>query len=583
MRADILSVISTDTDASRPRDEHLDAVAESSDAMSRIAELLETCPASRLVAGAPDTRPMIVPESVPVRRERCLDPRVFDTLVPDDYAVLIGALDESRCTGHGRARIHFAVPDSETVTIDVFDTVREFDAVLCVLSVDDPQSGFLDLLGGYEVVPRRSRLTQDDLGLILAVDEPLARALGYGPGELVGHRSIDFVHPDDLHNGVQGWRELLGDPAHPRLERMRYRARGGEYVWFDVMQMNRLADDGVIVWTFADVSGEIAAQQRVVEREQLLHQITESLPLGVVQVDANGVARHTNSRLAAVLGFPLLSHLDDVCQYVSAADGAALRNALAAVLGGQDADVRVTVTPPQGRARVCEVNMRCLSGNSVGGGALVCFTEVTEAVRLQQQLVYQASHDALTGCLNRQAVLAFLEEDLARGEGALGAVFIDLDLFKLANDRHGHAAGDQILGVVGRRLRGLLRSGDAAGRLGGDEFLVVFRDVSSVSEARMLGDRVVAALTCDIKIADATVHVTASVGVGWARRETVTGDEIVAHADAAMYAAKSNGGRACVVYQAPEVPRQEARSNLWPAGPVRGVPPTSGSPAKMTG
>jgi diguanylate cyclase (GGDEF)-like protein len=209
---------------------------------------------------------------------------------------------------------------------------------------------------------------------------------------------------------------------------------------------------------------------------------------------------------------------------------------------------------------VCEVNLRALAADSGAGGVLVCFTEVTESVRLQRQLERQATHDSLTGCLNRQAILAFLAERLAAGEGTnVAALFIDLDLFKMANDRHGHAAGDEMLSVVGSRLANLLRSGDAVGRVGGDEFLAVFCDVASLAEAQKLGYRVAAALSCDIHVAGAEIPISASIGVSWSPGASVTAEEMVARADSAMYAAKSVGGRASVVHAITGVPRQLVR------------------------
>jgi diguanylate cyclase (GGDEF)-like protein/PAS domain S-box-containing protein len=504
---------------------------------------------------------MTVPDQVPVPRDKCLPARIFDTLLPDDYEPLIAALERCRTTGQAQAPVHFSIPDPETVTIDLFDTLDEFDVVLCVLTLDDDESPFLDRLCGHDIAPSRSRLVQDGVGRILAVDEALERALGYGTGELIGRRSTELVHPEDFAAISGSWRAVMREPAHPRLERIRYRALDGSYSWFDVTQFNRLAADQVIVWTFADVTGDIAAQQRVAEREQLLHQITESLPLGVMQVDAAGRVRHTNRRLAAVLGFSVVAHIDEVGDRVDTDDKAVLKAALARALGGEDADVRVTLTPLHERVRVCEVNLRALAADSGAGGVLVCFTEVTESVRLQRQLERQATHDSLTGCLNRQAILAFLAERLAAGEGTnVAALFIDLDLFKMANDRHGHAAGDEMLSVVGSRLANLLRSGDAVGRVGGDEFLAVFRDVASLAEAQKLGHRVAAALSCDIHVAGAEIPISASIGVSWSPGASVTAEEMVARADAAMYAAKSFGGRASVVHPVAGLPRQLFRA-----------------------
>ena len=251
----------------QPVDSSADRAAAS---LAQVTDLLRTRPSARLTAGAVDSRPMPVPDYVDVPREKCLPAKIFDTLDPADYEGLIEALAAARSGGRGRTQIHFLIPDAEPVTIDIFDTIEGFDVVLCVLTLEDEESTFFDRLAGHDVAPRRSRLSQNSIGTILAVDESLDCALGYAIGGLVGHRSTDFVHPDDLVALGDSWRAVMNDPASPHLERIRFRAQNGSYVWFDVMQTNRLASDGVIVWTFADVSGEIAAQQRIAEREQLL-------------------------------------------------------------------------------------------------------------------------------------------------------------------------------------------------------------------------------------------------------------------------------------------------------------------------
>jgi diguanylate cyclase (GGDEF)-like protein/PAS domain S-box-containing protein len=530
------------------------------DALCQIHELLRTRPSARVLAGAADSRPMPVPQNVPVARDKCLPAHVLDTLNPADFEPLIDALARCRSTGWGRARVHFSLPDAEIVTIDMFDTLGLFDVVLCVLTLDDDESTFLDRLANHDVAAPRRRLTQDAVGVIVNVDDGLEQLLGYAAGDLRGRRSTDLVHPEDYAHVSDSWREMMREPSHPRLERLRYRGKDGSYLWFEVLQANRLESDGVIVWTFTDVSGEIAAQQRVAEREQLLHQITESLPLGVMQVDAAGAVRHTNRRLAAVLGFAVVAHIDEIGEYIEGDDKDLLTDALKGALGGADVDVRVTLAPRHERVRVCEVNLRALDGEGGAAGVLVCFTEVTESVRLQRQLEEQATHDSLTGCLNRRAILSFLEEQLAGEDGAqVAALFIDLDLFKMANDRHGHAAGDEMLSAVGSRLTNLLRPGDAVGRIGGDEFLAVFRDVATLAEAQKLGHRVATALSSDIRIAGAAIPSSASVGVSWSAEAAVTAEEMVARADAAMYAAKSTGGRASVVHQVTGLPRQLAR------------------------
>ncbi len=523
-----------------------DGCDTSQDRFSQVMAILDAVPSARVLAGARDSRPVTVPTELPIPRHRCLLPQALDALDPRDIGGLIEALDECRRVGYGRAELRFLVPDPEPVTIHLFDTCDQHEVRLCVLAVEDAESEFLDRLNERQAAPPRLRMTQDRFGAIVDIDESLERLLGYRDGEMVGNRSSDYLHPDDNAAGYSNWVRLLDEPSQPRLQRLRYRAANGKYLWFDITFTNSLAGDGVIVCACVDVSADVEAQQRVAERERLLHRLTESLPLGVVQIDAEGQVCHANDRLAVVLGFPLESDIAELADRVQPDQRRLLEDAVRTVLQGEDVDVQVLIAPARGRPRVCQVNLRCLAGEDGQGGALICFTEVTEAVRLQQELERQATHDALSGCLNRTAILKFLTEqlkaDASNPEGP-AAVFIDLDRFKVANDRYGHAVGDEILAAVGGRLRNILRPGDAVGRLGGDEFLIVFRHVGSRDEADRLGKRVSSTLASDIKLAVGTIWSSGSVGVSWSDDPNVTADEMVAAADSAMYAAKRSGGR----------------------------------------
>ena len=509
--------------------------------------MLEAVASARVIAGARDSRPMDVPADVPIPRERCLPPQALDSLDPRDIGGMVEALDECRATGYGRADIRFLVTDPEPVTIHIFDTCDQHEVRLCVLAVADPDSTFLDRLTEQQAAPPRLRMTQDRYGTILDVEEPLERLLGYRNREMVGRRSSDYIHPDDVAPGYSNWVELLNEPAQPRLQRMRYQSANGTYRWFNITFTNRLETDNVVICSCADVTGEVEAQQRVAERERLLHRLTESLPLGVVQIDADGRVCHANDRLAVVLGFPLEKAISELADRVDPDQRDMLEEAVATVLAGADVDVQVTINPGRGRTRVCQVNLRCLAGEDGGSGALICFTEVTEAVRLRQELEHQATHDALSGCLNRTAILNFLAEQLkadAQNPDGPAAVFVDLDRFKAANDLYGHAVGDEILAAVGGRLRNILRPGDNAGRLGGDEFLLVFRHVGTAIEAQRLRDRVNAVLASEIRLAVGTISCSGSVGVSWSADPKITADEMVAAADSAMYAAKRTASRA---------------------------------------
>ena len=124
----------------------------------------------------------------------------------------------------------------------------------------------------------------------------------------------------------------------------------------------------------------------------------------------------------------------------------------------------------------------------------------------------------------------------APGEGS-AVIYVDLDEFKSVNDRLGHAAGDCLLVAAADRLRGAARKGDAVGRLGGDEFLVICPRVESSAQAVGIAERVAAATEAMVDVGTGVVELRTSVGVAWTT-EAIDADEFLAQADSAMYESK---------------------------------------------
>lgn len=195
-----------------------------------------------------------------------------------------------------------------------------------------------------------------------------------------------------------------------------------------------------------------------------------------------------------------------------------------------------------------------LLGASLQRSVRVLSGSIVEREQLQGRLVHQANHDALTGLANRAALVAELGEvhRQDRADGAQTAVvFIDLDDFKRANDRYGHAVGDEVLRVVGRRLQAEVAGSGVVARLGGDEFVVLVRPVSDWHVPVGLARRLVRAVSEPMSIDDHWIRVGASAGValsGSARARDGAPLDLLRCADLAVYSAKRRSGDAVSVY-----------------------------------
>lgn len=165
-----------------------------------------------------------------------------------------------------------------------------------------------------------------------------------------------------------------------------------------------------------------------------------------------------------------------------------------------------------------------------------------------RQLRHLATHDALTGLPNRVLLDDRLTQAMAHADrdGRSFALMVcDLDRFKLVNDSLGHAAGDELLQEVARRLSGLVRSTDTVARMGGDEFVLLITTIDYADDAKRLATRAVEVLQEPVRIAEVDVHTSPSIGIAFYPADGNTIEAMMAHADAAMYCAKQRG-RGCV-------------------------------------
>jgi diguanylate cyclase (GGDEF)-like protein/PAS domain S-box-containing protein len=162
----------------------------------------------------------------------------------------------------------------------------------------------------------------------------------------------------------------------------------------------------------------------------------------------------------------------------------------------------------------------------------------------QQRLDRMAHHDQLTGLPNRHYLATFLPEAINEARAAnqmLGVVFLDLDRFKHINDTRGHETGDKLLQEVARRLKACVRDSDVVIRMGGDEFVVVFRNVKSYDEVTHGAKRINDCLNKSIVIDQHPLQTTGSVGVSLFPRDGADMGELLKHSDTAMYQAKDRG------------------------------------------
>jgi len=292
----------------------------------------------------------------------------------------------------------------------------------------------------------------------------------------------------------------------------------------------------------------------------LLHDFEQNAAEALWETGLDGCVAHHSPRLAALLGLdeammracPLLELLARI-----GADVSPLRTAMQAERPFKD--LRLSAASTHGPRHWSINGKRLLDDDGHTAGWRGVIADVTEQVMAQERLQHLAHTDSLTGLANRFTLHGALRAAMAQRR-LVALLALDLDHFKLVNDTLGHAAGDRLLQTVAARLLACRRDGDLVARLGGDEFAVLVLGQGDV-DVHGLAQRLVEVLDQPVEIGGRSLRASASIGVArWAEGD-VSADDLLVHADIALYAAKE-AGRARHATYSPDLGDRNRRSVL---------------------
>ena len=332
---------------------------------------------------------------------------------------------------------------------------------------------------------------------------------------------------------------------------------GGPWMRYQAVRLG----DGVAI-TISDISTLKATQERHAKLAEFNDSIFQSAPFSIIATDTSGLITAMNLAAERMTGYSRhelvgkfsLTHLHDARELAKAANsletaGMAVSEEFdvltAGAARGEMEEKEWTCIRHDGTKIPINLAVRAIFSDSgeVTGFVGIAF-DITERRRMLDHVTHLATHDQLTGLAGR----ALLQEktmhavELARRYGTKVAVFIvDLDQFKRINDSLGHLAGDQILLETAGRLKRAVRASDTVARVGGDEFVVVMPDITSMAVVEQCAVNLVKKLGPEIAIDGQLVHVSASVGVCVYPDFATDARHLLKRADVALYTAKENG------------------------------------------
>lgn len=383
------------------------------------------------------------------------------------------------------------------------------------------------------------------------ISPSVTELLGFEPDELLGRHTAELVHPDDRERVAALATSWHDDAVH--RYRARFMAADGAAHWMEVtVRAVRATDGEVTAWVGAarDVTAEHRALELLRESERRYRLLADSSTDAVLLSNTATDVVWVSPAAREVLGWDPeqlvglraadFIHPDDMPGVADAVSRSAET--------GQPVRLRYRWRQPDGSYRWVEAGGRPFVDDEGVPRRVVHLRDIDDQVRMEQELDFRATHDHLTGLLNRGEVLQRLAALLGEPHdgGALAVAYLDLDTFKHVNDTRGHAAGDALLRETAARILACLRGDDLVGRIGGDELLVVLRQVRDAADAAGVAEKLRLCAREPLALDDGHVASTVSVGVALAGAgETV--DSLLARSDRAMYRAKEAGGDAVAV------------------------------------
>lgn len=319
-------------------------------------------------------------------------------------------------------------------------------------------------------------------GEFLRVNPAYCAMLGYSADELAGMRFQDLTHPDDVERGEADGTRVVRAQSDGFRQRKRYVTKSGRALWVDVSVAGVRAADGSfrhLIVQAVDVSAEVANFEALQRAARDYQTLAENASDVVMRVDAGGLTEWISPSVRTVLGWdPELLVGTPSISLVEHEDRSTVLSIREAVLhGGRTATAVARFRTTRGTTlEMSGTGRAVLDEDGAVVGQVIGLRDVTEEMAIRRELDHRASHDALTGVVNRDEMLRRLTDRLGRDatvDDKVGLVFCDVDELKVLNDTWGHARGDAVLVEIAEALQGAVRRHDLVARLSGDEFVIM--------------------------------------------------------------------------------------------------------------
>jgi diguanylate cyclase (GGDEF)-like protein/PAS domain S-box-containing protein len=407
-------------------------------------------------------------------------------------------------------------------------------------------------------------------------NKQFASLVGCSAEELLGRKLVDLVPPEYTELVADNMRRrLLGEAAAERYEIDLTGMQGqNSRLELSTWPIDHEGEQALLIVGVEVLPTQTVEALQPTERRGRARLALESLPEALITIDNDGKVEHLNPAAARLLGTDAASAagkaLEEVVHVVEESDRKLLTEPVKQALEvGTPLNLgpRAVLIRGASGERLIELSaapIRVETGESLGVVALL--HDVTEVRGLARQMSYQATHDALTGLLNRRDFERRVQDAIEtahRGDSPHVLCYLDLDRFKSINDSSGHQAGDAMLREAAKLLRDAVRDSDTVARIGGDEFGMLLVGCP-LEKARQIADDVHRAVK-DFRFVwkDKIFNVGISIGLVEIAHDSGSIEELMAAADSACYVAKRQGGHVAVYSARDEMFARQTGEIQW--------------------
>jgi diguanylate cyclase (GGDEF)-like protein/PAS domain S-box-containing protein len=404
----------------------------------------------------------------------------------------------------------------------------------------------------YRLLVERMRegLAQaDNDGVLDFVNDRFCEMVGYDREELVGmHGDLLLAYPEDI--------TLMREKTRLRMRHVtdqyevRVRRKDGTIIWLEIGGAPVVDAAGNVIGSIGvhnEVTERRLAEEALRESEARYRLMAENSTDMISRTSNRGILLYASDASRRLLGYEPSELVGrSFFDFVFDADREEVRHLSSLIHESGPTTFAYRVEKKDGSLVWFETTSRSIHDITTGKlrEVIGVSRDVTERKKVEEQIEYQAYHDALTGLPNRRLFRDRLTVALAharRMKHPLAVMFLDLDRFKVVNDTLGHSTGDELLKAVGMRLQTSLREEDSIARMGGDEFTILLADLKTPDDAAKIAQKVLDTVAQPLRIDNTELFVTTSIGIALFPSDGDSAEALLANSDRAMYRAKDAG------------------------------------------